>query len=286
MSALKCELRKLWAENRSGSYATRAQRLDMLLLFAVQLREGGYKLAGSRSLKPKHVDHLISRWQAEGLSAGTIKNRMAALRWWGSQAGKPGLIAKDNTVYGIPERTAFQGNRAWAMDEARLAAIDDARMIMSLRLMAAFGLRREEALKVRPRLADKGDRIALQPSWTKGGRYREVPIRTSEQRALLDAAKALVGQDSLIPSEQSYIQHRKAFEYRTLKAGMTNLHGLRHAYAQRRYRDLTGFACPAAGGPATADLSAIERARDHEARLIIAEELGHSRRDVTRAYLG
>jgi len=285
LSALKCELRRIWAENRSGSYATRAQRLEMLMLFAAQLHSGGYKLAGSRSLKPKHVAYLLERWQAEGLSPGTIKNRMAALRWWGTQAGKPGLIAKDNTVYGIPERTAFKGNRAWQLDETRLHTIDDARMQMSLKLMQAFGLRREEALKFRPRLADKGDRIALQPSWTKGGRYRDILIRTHEQRALLNEAKALVGDDSLIPPELSYIQHRKAFEYRTLKVGMNNLHGLRHAYAQRRYHELNGFACPAAGGPATSDLSVIERRRDQDARLIIAEELGHGRRDVTKAYL-
>ena len=52
---------------------------------------------------------------------------------------------------------------------------------MSLKLQAAFGLRREESIKIRPEWADRGDRLALKASWTKGGREREIPIRTAEQ---------------------------------------------------------------------------------------------------------
>ena len=49
---------------------------------------------------------------------------------------------------------------------------------MSLRLQQAFGLRREEALKIQPRWADRGEHLHLKASWTKGGRERTVPIRT------------------------------------------------------------------------------------------------------------
>ena len=51
--------------------------------------------------------------------------------------------------------------------------------------MAAFGLRLEEALKLKPVQADKGHVLRLQGSWTKGGRTREIPIRDDRQRALL-----------------------------------------------------------------------------------------------------
>lgn len=51
---------------------------------------------------------------------------------------------------------------------------------MSLELQREFGLRREEAVKLVPRLADQGDRLVLKDSWTKGGgKPREVPIRTA-----------------------------------------------------------------------------------------------------------
>ena len=67
---------------------------------------------------------------------------------------------------------------------------------MSLRLQAAFGLRRGESIKIRPEWADRGDKLALKDTWTKGGRAREIPIRNDEQRQVLDDAKALAGAGS------------------------------------------------------------------------------------------
>jgi hypothetical protein len=44
---------------------------------ARQLREAGFRQMKAGSLKGKHVAVLLQRWQTEGLSAGTIKNRLA-----------------------------------------------------------------------------------------------------------------------------------------------------------------------------------------------------------------
>ena len=46
----------------------------------------------------------MERWQAEGLAVGTIKNRMAELRWWAEKIGKQNVIARDNDHYGIGNR--------------------------------------------------------------------------------------------------------------------------------------------------------------------------------------
>ena len=48
----------------------------------------------------------------------------------------------------------------------------------SLQLQAAFGLRREESIKIKPRWADGRNILRLQNSWAKGSKYREVPIAT------------------------------------------------------------------------------------------------------------
>jgi hypothetical protein len=64
------------------------------------------------------------------------------------------------------------------------------------------------------------------------------------------------------------------------------MHGLRHAYAQIRYEELTDWACPAAGGPTSRELTHEQLERDREARLTISRELGHEREQVTAAYLG
>ncbi|WP_244556314.1 integrase domain-containing protein [Janthinobacterium sp. TND4EL3] len=74
----------------------------------------------------------------------------------------------------------------------------------SLQLRAAFGFRREESIKIKPGCVDGGNILRLQDSWTKGGKYREVPIATMQQRAVLEAAKALTGNSCLIPAQLRY----------------------------------------------------------------------------------
>ena len=120
---------------------------------------------------------------------------------------------------------------------------------MSLELQQAFGLRREEAIKFIPSYADRGDHIQLKPSWTKGGKARTIPVRTEAQRQVLDRAHQLAGKGSLIPSTKNYRQQLRIYEAETARAGLSKMHGLRHAYAQTRYEELTGWKSPAAGGP-------------------------------------
>jgi hypothetical protein len=64
------------------------------------------------------------------------------------------------------------------------------------------------------------------------------------------------------------------------------MHGLRHAYAQRRFQELAGFPAPLAGGPKREELTANERALDKKARAVISNELGHEREQITVVYLG
>ena len=53
----------------------------------------------------------------------------------------------------------------------------------------------------------------------------------------------------------TYVQHLKIYERHTVNAGLHKMHGLRHAYAQRRYEELTGRPAPAAGGATAKELS-------------------------------
>jgi integrase len=146
--------------------------------------------------------------------------------------------------------------------------------------------RREEAIKFAPGHADKGDHLLLKPSWTKGGKARTIPVRTEAQRDVLDRAYRLAGGGSLIPSERNYRQQLRVYERHTANAGLSNLHGLRHQYAQTRYEELTGWKAPAAGGPPARELDTAQRAEDREARLIISRELGHERAGIVTVYCG
>ncbi len=228
----------------------------------------------------------MQRWQAEGLSVGTLKNRMAHLRWWAEKVGKAGILPADNTKLGIPERRYVTNeSKAKELGEG-LDRITDSHVHMSLRLQAAFGLRREESIKFQPRYADRSDHIAIKGSWAKGGRDRMVPITTPEQRAALDDAHRLAGSGSLIPAHKTYIQQRHVYDGQCKAAGLSNMHGLRHRYAQMRYEVLTGWKAPTAGGPGKAKLNANQWMSDQQARQQISREFGHERLQVTSVYLG
>lgn len=287
MKDLNYALKQLCHRNRDGSYAKQSARERILAGVANLLERLGFRHMNIDSLKPKHVEKLVEHWKAEDLSAGTIKNRMSELRWWSEKVGKPNVIARSNDHYGI-ERRQFVTNisKARTLEAGELEQVRDPYTRLSLRLQAEFGLRREESIKLRPAQADRGDQLVLQPSWTKGGRAREIPIRTEAQRQLLNEAKQFAGAGSLIPAELTYKQQLKRFEHQCGKAGIDHVHGHRHAYAQRRYRELTGRDSPAAGGKTSKQLSAAEKAQDREARLTISRELGHEREQVTAIYLG
>jgi integrase-like protein len=288
MRDLNYDLKQLCRHNRDGSYATQADREHILDLIADQLEEMGFRHMNAHSLKPKHVEKLVERWLAEKLSPGTIKNRLSALRWWAQKIGKENIIARSNAAYGIPDRvyvTNISKAKELAMDQLQQIRTDCIRI--SLRLQASFGLRRAESIKIVPKWADRGDRLVLKDSWTKGGREREIPVRTLEQRQLVDEAKVLAKGKSLVaPGYKTYYAYIKHFRHECGRVGIHAFHGHRHLYAQERYKELTGRECPARGGTKSKQLTSRQKAIDREAREVISRERGHGREQVTAVYLG
>lgn len=286
MRQLNYDLHQLTQKNRDGSYATRNARSRILAQAASELHELGYRRLRAHGVKAKHIEALVGHWHRRELSTGTIKNRMAHLRWWAEKVGKSGVVLKDNEAYGIMRREYVTNvDKSRHLDE-RLNRIRDEHVRMSVQLQAAFGLRREEAIKFIPEYADHGDKIILKDTWTKGGKAREIVVSNDAQRALLKEARQLAGKGSLIPANRNYIQQLKVYENNVAKAGMSKLHGLRHAYAQARYEELTGWKCPALGGPRRRELADDHYDRDVEIRLMISKELGHERLEVVAVYLG
>ena len=293
MNRLEYQLVKLCERNRDGSHATQANRKAMLSLFTEQLKDFGYKINQMRpsDLKGRHINALVGKWKSEGLSTGTIKNRMTTLRWWAEKVGKAEIV-KENSVYGIENRVYVTNtDKSVSIKDLDLSLIDE-NIAQSLRLQDAFGLRREESMKFQPEYALDGQRIEnakyirLKDSWTKGGRSRNIPITNDKQRHELRNAYALAVNNggSMIPQNKTYKTHLASFERVTHDLGVGQTHGLRHGYAQTRYFELMGFDCPAVGG--YRELTADEIQQDKVIRLQISEELGHSRINITSVYLG
>lgn len=265
----------------SGKHA----KIMSIKMMNMQLLEGGYGLKNIYSFKEKHVRFLVEKWKNDDLSSGRIKNLLSDLRFLSHMINKK-TIVKSNDYYEINSRSIIATENK-AVHQVNTDAINSEILKASLDLQKAFGLRREECLKFKPHMADKGDLIKLKKSWTKGNVGRIVPITCLEQRKALNHAKSLVNEnESMIPKKYSYVKYKNFYDNQVKKSNNKNLHGLRHAYAQNRYEEITGWKSPICGGKQLKDMNSEERKKDIEARKVVSLELGHARLQITRAYLG
>ena len=188
----------------------------MLTLIANELHDLGYRGMTERSLKPKHIEALVKHWVVQDLSTGTIKNRMAVIRWWAQKVNKQNVVARSNEHYGIPDRRFITTeSKAKTVTQTQLQKVRDEHVRMSLELQQVFGLRREEAIKFQPSFADRGEHLVIKSSWTKGGRERTIPIRTQAQRDVLNHARRLAELGSLMPSNRNYVHQMRVYEGNT-----------------------------------------------------------------------
>ncbi|MGH8291158.1 MAG: phage integrase N-terminal domain-containing protein [Steroidobacteraceae bacterium] len=278
-----------------SSFATRDKRADVLYAGFRRLHELNFRPETVKSLRGKHIEALVKDWGERGLSASTLQNNLSIFRSFAEWIGKAGMVRGIERYLGpgVAARSSIaREDRSWSGRGIDVAAKieqvrqQDPRVALQLELQAAFGLRAREAMQLRPHLADKGTYLSITHG-TKGGRDRVEPIRTPEQRALLERAKTFCATPSSSTSDPQQRLHQWKNHYYhivrscgiTRKDGITS-HGLRHGYANDRYRELTGFDSPVRGGVL------VDKVADQAARHVVAEELGHSRECVTTHYLG
>ena len=313
----------LWTHNdrhatkpKSVSFKTQSERAAGLFRCFRDLHALGYKIRNPYCLGGRHVHALVQDWTSpeprarrRTLSPSMVQTELSHLRTLASWIGKPGLVLPAESYVADPalvaRRSAAIEDRSWPAHgvdpQSTIEEITahDPWIGAQLRLARAFGLRIKEAVMIQPRLAERpardestqsagaADFLAVKRG-TKGGRLRLVPIDSSVKRDALDAAKALVTTDSafLADPARTLVQNLNRLTNVMKKFGVTQEtlgvtpHGLRHEYAGNRYEALAGVPPPVRGGGAT------DRASDATARLQVAEELGHARRQISSAYLG
>ena len=292
-SALKSVDQWMQKNSDTHAFATKANYTSDLKRCMRELHQLGSNISHIKDLKPKQITQLITHWQKTHLSIGTIKNRLSKIRFVFNTLNKNHCLPKNNRDLGLSQRN-YIPEKNKAINHVNFNLITDPYIASSLKLQQLFGLRREESIKFKPHLADHGHYIELQPSWTKGGIGRQVPITSPLQRKFLTELKQLIPKNqSLIPFNKNYRQQLNTFVTQTRNAGLKNCHGLRHAYAQNRYQQLTqilskqeGWLCPMQGGKKREALSSFEKYIDRQARQLLSYELGHSRIAITKIYCG
>jgi site-specific recombinase XerC len=286
-------------KDKDVSHKTRQDRQQFYFAFFHELRSNDdVKMkVRPRNLAHRQVAFMVRRWVARGLEPGTIQLYLSYLRTYTEWIGHQGMVLAPADYVTDPTRVARSyaavTDKSWSAHDvnpqtkiAEVSAFDGyvgCQLLMAL----TYNMRIKEAIMCIPHAAEIDGQLEVKRG-TKGGRQRFVPIDTPEKRAALEAAKRLVASKSasLGRPERSLKQNLRRIRYVMKKFGITKgdlgitAHGLRHEYANDRYQRFAGAPSPVRGGPP------IERDVDRAARLRLAEELGHSRENVTGAYLG
>lgn len=276
------------------SYASRNDMSVMLKKCVRDLHQLGFRISHVKGFKAKHVYKLVEHWKEQNKSTATIKNYLSKFRELGKILKDDKLVKPDNTPYNIGCRQYFP-ETSKAIHTVDFSKCTDPLIRLSMEGQYLFGLRREESIKfIVSEATTRSGLIDLKSTWTKGGIGRSVPITNLEQIDWLERVREAVNPgQSLIYEGTSYVDQLNKYAYQTRLMGLRKLHGLRHAYAQRRYKELTtycspnkqGWECPFNGGPKNSDLTQEQKNIDFKVRHILTRELGHSRLSVLKSYL-
>jgi len=294
---------------KDGSAKTQHSHVQEAKRFVETLRRIGYGVQQWKNLSNKHVGAVVEEWKNSGLATGTIKEYLSGVRAV-ARFFNNDRIAENNSAFAIENRV-YVSNTDKSVPEAvygrvvgalkASADINDNRIAAQLQLQRALGLRKEEAFKFQPDRAVMRDATVFIQHGTKGGRERIIHHVSAQAKEAIAYAKSVGSGKNTIPNDLTERQWERHF-YKTLRfhglsqdACGASSHGLRHAYAQARYEEITGFeprckfdSCesfrPNAERTAGVDWSKV----DQDARQIIKAELGHGpdRDDVMAQYLG
>jgi integrase len=296
-----------------ASIETATRHGEALRAAARRLHARGYKLTDLSNVGDRHIKALCEDYVARGLAPKTIAGYLSHLKIFCERNGKKGLV---KTVFhylpDVPKEkvkvsTIAKKSKSWheaginVQEKILEAEAIDPRFGVILLMQVAFGLRRKEALQLKPWVVDHDDKVAA--TKTKNGRPRSIYIDTPEQRWALDRAKAITKgkNDTLGWKERqdnrpfrgkdiahaSYSYSKNHYNYLMRKIGITKQdaactgHGLRAQYAENSAL-LRGLIPPTLGGSG----GQMDKDDRDVIRLQVSEALGHSRLSVTGAYYG
>lgn len=299
-------------KDKGVSIQTMHDRRSFLFSFFTELNKETRFHIDPRQLGNRHIEEMVSRWLARGLATATIHNYLSNLRCFAEWINKPGMVRPPEVYVGSDSPHAHRhqvptSDKSWTAKDVDIAALinqcakHDAWVGLQLELCWRFALRPKEARHFRPHgavvardSATPADAAAFPgveefvriAHGTKGGRPRDVPIVSDEQRDLLARLQNLVPVGGYVgrPGHTAE-QNRARFYYVVRRHGIARdalgvvAHGLRHQAANDRFEVLADQPSPVRGGDASSEAA-------HEARTMVARMLGHARERAAAFYLG
>ena len=274
-------------------------------LIAADFKEMGYKVntkfQSPTLITQQDFKNLAAYWkEKKGYKVGTMQDKAAVMRHILGVCGneKANISNKELGIENSKRDVLNIGNEnrgCKPLQETALNSVKNSSIKAAIKLIAAYGLRRDEALHATWALAHgrnigEGEILSLKGSWTKNGLARSFKMQDNGL-ALKEAAKLVRNFEIKGRVEQFRSRLDREFDEHHLKkvANDPDLHphALRHNYAQNRYFSLTGgLTAPAAGGLNYKDMTSEQKSLYHSACGIIAGELGHTREEISQTYVG
>lgn len=241
---------ELIGKNWSKASLTREAILQNTKDF-VRFLDNKFGMENLQNLKPGHIEEYVRNLKEQNLSAGTIANRLSAVRGLAKAAGKANVAHRTNSEYGI-KRTRMNPIHANTEKIAeirtvleRMAATGDRIAMMAnaaAALRDAFGLRAKESI-MSSTIAGRGGKLLLQVEGAKCGRPRALEVRTDAQlkavQLAAEVSRALgSGTGRIIPPELTLKQAINAQRtlWRTLggtRDSKAHMHAQRHERLQK-----------------------------------------------------
>lgn len=285
------------ANGNESSFATKSDRANFLFGFFKKLRGLGMKVE-PRNLKERHVHRVVLEWEKEGIQPATLQKYLSHLRQYCDWIGKRGMIREAENYVVNPlsvERTYIATeDKSWDKTELDKYQIlqeifnKDQYVGMQIMMQDAFGLRRKEAICMRPYISEKEGFLYVGDG-TKGGKTRLVPVDTDIKRAVLKKAQQFVGctqahlgnpKNNLEQNLTRYSNVLRRMGVNKAEFGITG-HGLRAGFALREL-EVRGLIPVLKGGK----FGALAKEDERKTRMAVSELLGHNRTRVTTAYSG
>jgi integrase len=281
------------------SVVTQERRLVSLTAAFVELRRGGYAIQTPWNLADKHIRYLVQLWVTEKhQSPGTVENKLTYLRTLASWVNKHQLV-RDMDAY-IERPKGYRRHYVALKDKSWQAANVDFEDIVTrlsrrdrwvaiqIELQAAFGLRAQESMMLRPVECVRLSGHLHVVDGTKGGRPRVVPITEDWQNDVLKRAAHLANPRtlSMIPEPWTLKKWRRHFysvletEGISAKGKGVTPHGLRHEYLQRLYESIAGVPAPIKCSDRRPDPTIHNLAMKQ-----VVEAAGHSLAEKATAYI-
>lgn len=276
------QIDKVFRHTRQGSIKTRYRYEDGMNHFAKFLAET-FKKQNLNKIESKHLQGYVEQMQETGYSKSYVTTNLSAIRFFIDVKGDDSKRLPTNRELGVLPRTKedrIGSNKAWNYTEVKkfieyANSKNEFRYVDMVRIVYSQGLRIHEVTRL-----DKSQLgVALETGFLtvkgKGGLIRSIPLSNKTLvEKLYKETKS--GEKVFINKEEKthkVINNLQVFIYnhnKDFSNGDKNLmlHGLRHAYAQNRYRQFRN-----------------EGLNDYSARLKVSKELGHFRVEITDIYL-